>query len=152
MYEEKKKMADEFFKKVPKKYPEDKKLSEVSMYETLDEITIYDFEDRRRHVSIYFGSLEMNVYYEKDRNIMYKYSFSHDIGIDSFMYIVEEMASSAGLFLDDLDKEKIKEFASKYVEFASANDNKAVMTDVFIKEGISKLPRTTVISPIVFKG
>lgn len=152
MYQEKKKLSDEFFKKVPKKYPEDKKLSEVSMYETLDEITIYDFEDRRRHVSIHFGSLEINVYYEKDRNLMYKYSFSHDIGIDTFMYIVEEMASSAGLFLDELDKEKIKEFASRYVNFNNSDYNKAELTDCFIKEDISSLPKRLLFSSIEFKG
>lgn len=68
------------------------------------------------------------------------------------MNIVEEMASSAGLFLDELDKNKIKEFASNFVNFDSLNHNKAEMTDCFIKEGISRLPKRVMFSAIEYKG
>ena len=94
----------------------------------------------------------MNIHYEEDRQAMYRYSFTHNIGVDAYMYIVEEMASSAGLYLDELDKEKIKEFASRYVNFNNSDYNKAELTDCFIKEGISRLPKRLLFSPIEFKG
>ena len=154
MYEEKKKLADEFFKSVPKKYPKDKKLSTVSMHYGIDEINIYDYEDKRRFICIHFSSLDnsMNIHYEKDRNALYRYSFTRNIGIDAYMDIVEEMVSSAGLFLDDLDKQKVKEFASHYISFDRLNHNKAELTDFFIKEGISKLPKRVMTSVIPYKG
>lgn len=154
MYEEKKKLADEFFKSVPKKYPENKRLSTVSMYYGVDEINICDYEDKNRFVCIHFSSLDnsMNIHYEKDRKALYRYSFTRNIGIDAYMNIVEEMVSSAGLFLDDLDKQKVKEFTSKFVKFDSLNHNKAEMTDFFIKEGISRLPKRVMTSVIPYKG
>lgn len=152
MYREKKRLADEFFKSVPKKYPENKRLSTVSLYEGTDEINIYDYEDRKKFICIHFNSVEMNIHYEEDRQAMYRYSFTHNIGVDAYMYIVEEMASSAGLFLDELDKEKIKEFTLRYVNFNNSDYNKAELTDCFIKEGISRLPKRLLFSPIEFKG
>ena len=94
----------------------------------------------------------MNIHYEKDRNALYRYSFTRNIGIDAYMDIVEEMVSSAGLCLDDLDKQKVKEFASHYISFDSLNHNKAEMTDFFIKEGISRLPKRVMTSVIPYKG
>ena len=154
MYEEKKKLADEFFKCVPKKYPKDKKLSTVSMHYGVDEINICDYEDKNRFVCIHFSSLDnsMNIHYEKDRNVLYRYSFTRNIGVDAYMDIVEEMVSSAGLYLDELDKEKVKEFTSHYISFDSLKHNKAELTDFFIKEGISKLPKRVMTSVIPYKG
>ena len=154
MYEEKKKLADEFFKSVPKKYPKDKRISVVSMHWGVDEINICDYEDKNRFVCIHFSSLDnsMNIHYEKDGKVLYRYSFTRNIGIDAFMNIVEEMVSSAGLCLDELDKEKVKEFTSKFVKFDSLNHNKAEMTDFFIKEGISKLPKRVMTSVMPYKG
>lgn len=154
MYEEKKKLADEFFKSVPKKYPKDKRISAVSMHWGVDEINICDYEDKNRFICIHFSSLDnsINIHYEKDGKALYRYSFTRNIGVDAFMNIVEEMVSSAGLCLDDLDKEKVKEFTSKFVKFDSLNHNKAEMTDFFIKEGISRLPKRVMTSVIPYKG
>ena len=146
----KKEIEDKFFSNIPKKYPIKKEISEINMYPYFKEIGIYAHNNFRNKLEISLDD-DISIRYMKDDWVIFSYLFSKDIGKEAFLNIIEEASDSCGIYLDELDKQRIEEMSNKFIKFNT--DNKLAYLEEFkIYKPESDVFKTVLTSPIKFKG